>query len=127
LQPSLVEALEREDLAGAADLAYGAMEALAHELRPAWAEDMAPDEALMQAMVIEIEHCPLVALEDNTLRELQGTAVWVTHRAWCTTPSEALAATEQLARAPGVADTGTHTVEVSGRDGRATIWTRVWA
>ena len=96
LQPEVQAALAQQDYAKALGLAYRTLEALAHELRPVWANTLSPDQALIQALLVEVERCPLVALEDMTLQELQGTAVWVSHRAWATTREEALAIARRL-------------------------------
>ena len=101
LQPQVRAALARQDYAQALRVAYSTLEALAHELRPAWANTLSPDQALIQALLVEVERRPLVALEDMTLQELQGTAVWVSHRAWATTRREALAIAQRLSTSLG--------------------------
>jgi len=69
---------------------------LADELRPAWANALPSDQVLVQALLVEVERRPIVAMEDTTLRELQGIAVWVSHRAWATTRKEALEIARRL-------------------------------
>jgi len=96
LHPQVQEALARRDYAGALGLAYEALEALAYELRPEWASALSPDEVLVQALLVEVERHPIVAQEDMTLCELQGTAVWVSHRAWATPREEAMTIARRL-------------------------------
>lgn len=96
LQSRVQEAVSRRDYAGALRLAYRTLEALADELRPAWANALPSDQVLVQALLVEVERRPIVAMEDTTLRELQGIAVWVSHRAWATTRKEALEIARRL-------------------------------
>jgi hypothetical protein len=127
LQPGVLASLRRRDYTKALRMAFGVVEGLAHELRPAWANTLAWDEALMQALLVEVERCPLVARHDTTLRELRGTAVWVSHRAWSTSRSEALATAEQLASTLGfAAGIANRTVQLRGMDERAALWARAW-
>lgn len=142
LQPGVLAALERKDYAAALSLAYSTLEALAHGLRPTWADTLPRHEnnrkgsALIQALLVEVERFPIVAREDTTLRELQGTAVWVSHRAWTTTRAEALAIAHRLATTLGLglglglgydaAGDGDCPLQVSGMGDRAALWTRAW-
>lgn len=127
LQPEVQAALARRDYTGALGLAYCALEALAHELRPAWASTLPPDLVLVQALLVEVERCPIVALEDTTLRELQGIAVWVSHRAWATTREEALDIARRLATSLGwTAAAEDQPLQVGAVGRRAAIWTRAW-
>ena len=132
LQPGVLAALERKDYAAALNLAYSTLEALAHGLRPTWADTLPThekDSALIQALLVEVERLPLIAREDTTLRELQGTAVWVSHRAWTTTRAEALAIAHRLATTLGLgyaAGDGDCPLQVSGVGDRAALWTRAW-
>jgi hypothetical protein len=135
LQPGVLAALERKDYAAALSLAYSTLETLAHGLRPTWADTLPThenDRALIQALLVEIERFPLIAREDTTLRELQGTAVWVSHRAWTTTRAEALAIAHRLATTLGLglgydaAGDGDCPLQVSGVGDRAALWTRAW-
>jgi len=127
LQPGVLAALERKDYAAALNLAYSTLEALAHGLRPTWADTLPTDDALIQALLVEVERFPLIAREDTTLRELQGTAVWVSHRAWTTTRAEALAIAHRLATTLGLgyaASAGDCPLQVSGVGDRAALRTR---
>lgn len=108
LQPEVRAALERQGYAGALSLTYETLEALAYALRPVWADALPPDQALIQALLVEVERCPLVALEDMTLQELQGTAIWVSHRAWATTREEALAMARRMAMSLGCSAAAGH-------------------
>jgi hypothetical protein len=139
LQPGVLAALERKDYAAALSLAYSTLEALAHGLRPTWADTLPTHDALIQALLVEVERFPLIARGDTTLRELQGTAVWVSHRAWTTTRAEALAIAHRLATTLGIgigighdaaghdaAGDGDCPLQVSGVGDRAALWTRAW-
>jgi len=124
LQPQVQAALARQDYAQALRVAYSTLEALAHELRPAWANTLSPDQALIQALLVEVERRPLIALDDMTLQELQGTAVWLSHRAWATTREEALAIARRLAASFGwTAAAGDRPWQmVTWSDGRMVRW-----
>lgn len=107
LRPQVQEALARRDYAGAVRLAYRILQALADELRPAWADALPSDQTLVQALLVQVERHPMVALEDMTSCKLGGVAVWVSHRAWVVTSEEALEMARRL---------------VAWSDGRVAVW-----
>ena len=127
LKPAVLEALDRNDYATAVGVALGALEALASELRPPWADSLAQDEALVQAVLVEVGCGPSDARPGAALDEPVGTAVWVIYRAWVTSRAEALSAARRLGANPAFAVNGDSPLpRTDGEDGPFTLWTRAW-
>ena len=127
LQPQVFAALRLGNFSEAVQTAYRALDALAYELRPWWADCLEKDEALVQAILVEVEQRPIIARLDTTLGELDGTALWVNHRAWIATPDEAMSIARRLWQALGC-DQGSSEcpLEVSGIADNKALWTRAW-
>jgi len=127
LQPQVFAALRLGNYSEAVRAAYSALGTLAYELRPWWADCLEDDEALVQAILVEVEQRPIIARLDTTLGELDGTALWVNHRAWIATPDEAMSIARRLWQALGNdQDPSDCPLEVSGIADNKALWTRAW-
>jgi len=127
LRPTVLAALDRNDYATAVSVALGALEALACELRPPWADSLTQDEALVQAVMVEVGCGPADALPGATLDEPIGTSVWVIYRAWSTSRAEALSAAQRLGANPTLIGESDSPLPLKGEEDRpSTLWTQVW-
>ncbi len=90
LQDELDAALARNDRSGAAQLAYGALTAVADALAAGRGDQIRPGQVRVHALLVELEPLPLESQLDGTLAE-RGTAVTVNYRNWVV--EQAVAAT----------------------------------
>ena len=129
LRPAIMAAIGRCDYATAVSVALGALEGIADELRPSWADALTQDQALVQAVMVQVgcdpSHGPPLPLASADVSD--GSAVWLVYRAWATSREEALSAAERLGANPELVMDGDGFLPLADEEGGPpTLWTRTW-